>query len=134
MVHKRKHKMICLVLAAVLLAGIYLDIVAADTFFLRSPAEEAVLCSRSLHTVINNLEICGSGLPDGYGGVRQQLQGLYAYLSLLSWNRVFTLLDNTPCRLGTLQSFCQTLDGLVMDYMHQSDGKKRSETNSVIYI
>lgn len=132
--HKRKCKIVSLVMAAVLLAGIYLDIVAADTFFLRSSMEKAVLCSRSLHTEINTFKICGSELSDECGGVWQQSSGPYADLALFSWNRVFILPDNALCHPGTMQPFCHTLDGLVMDYMHQSDGKKRSGTDLVIYI
>lgn len=117
--HKRKYKIISFVLAVtLLLTGIYLDTAAKDAFFLCDPTGET--------DYINSMQLCGSEMFVECGGNRQQSIELHSFLSLPHLDRVFVLQGKYCSHPELIQTFSQTSDGLVTDYMHQSDGKKRN--------
>lgn len=101
-----------------LLMGIYPDTAAKDAFFLCDPTGET--------DYINSMQLCGSEMLVECGNNRQQPVELHSFLSLPCLNRIFALQGKYFGQLETIQSFSQTSDGLVTDYMHQSDGKKRN--------
>lgn len=126
-VQKRKYRIISLVLMITLfLTGIYLDTAARDAFFLCGPMAETAFCPKSLHTDINSLKMCGSEMFGEGRNAEQKPIELHSLLSLSQLNRALTLHRRTFWLLAVLQPFCQTSDGLVTDFMHQSDGKKRN--------
>lgn len=125
--HKRKYKLISFILAITLfLTGIYLDTAADDAFFLCGSVGETAFCPKSFHTNINNLMLFERELLNECSGIEQQSIALHPFLLLLHLNRFSVLQGRSFRHSETMQSFCQTLDGLVTDYMHQSDGKKRN--------
>lgn len=80
----------------------------------------------SLHADINSLKMCGSEmLGEGRNAEEKPIE-LHSLPSFSHLNRALILHRRTFGLLAVLQPFCQTSDGLVMDFMHQSDGKKRS--------
>ena len=121
-VQKRKCRIISLVLMIILfLTGIYLDTAARDAFFLRGPMAETAFCPMSLHADINSLKMCGSEmLGEGRNAEEKPIE-LHSLPSFSHLNRALTLHRRTFGLLAVLQPFCQTSDGLVTDFMHQSD-------------
>lgn len=120
--HKRKDKILSFMLVITLfLTGLILDTAAEDAFFLCNSMEESSLCPRA-NAVINTSKICGSEILNRHNDMEQQSIELSPSLSLLV-NRFFLSLYR---HAETIPPFCQTLDGLVTNYIHQSDGKKRN--------
>lgn len=123
--HKRKYKIISFILAAVLfLAGVYPDIVIDNAVFQGGSVGKTAFSTKSFRTRISNLDICGREILNEGSEIRQRPAGLYPFLSLPRLNRILPLRETAFRRPEAVQPFCQTMDGLVTIYMHQSDGKK----------
>ncbi len=126
MVHKRKYRIISLILAAVmLLAGTYLDHVTEELFALRGCGKSPLLYSRSFQTDINDVAACTTEILNEYRGTEQQSMKLNPQRFLLCCDRVLLFTGKSYRYPETVRSLGKAPRELVMDYMHQSDGKKR---------
>ena len=124
--HKRKYRILSLILVTVLLlTGVYHDKVA-ETFLLRSCMENSAICSGLFRTDINDVAACMTEMFNECSGMAQQSIELDPLLYLLCSNHIFLFTGNSFGHLEPGQSLWHTSDELVMDYMHQSDGKKRN--------
>lgn len=124
---RRRCRIIGLILAAALfLTGIYLDTAAEDVFFLCDSMGETFLCPVSVGTDINKLKICGRETWGESSDMEQQTIEAYPVLSLPHAGRISLSQRKYFRHSESVQSLCRTLDVLVTDYLHQSDGKKRN--------
>lgn len=127
MVHKRKYRLISLILvAALLLTGAYLGQVAEETFALRGFTGDAVIRSGLFQADINDVAACMTEMLDECSNVKQQSIELDPLLYLLCSNHIALFAGNSFGGLETVQSPWRMSNELVLDYMHQSDGKKRN--------
>lgn len=125
--HKRKYGILSLILVTVLLlTGVYHDKVAEETFLLRGCMENSVICSGLFQSDINDVTACMTEMLSECSGMEQQSIELDPLLYLLCPTHIFRFMGNSSGYLETGQSLWHTSDKLVMDYMHQSDGKKRN--------
>lgn len=127
MVHGRMYRKISFILVmALFLTGIYLDTAADDAFFLCDPAGGTAFCAQPLYTDFNGAGICRQETLNEAGGVENQSAGLHPHLSLIRLDGIVPSQGKMHHFSELVQPFCQTMDGLVAEYLHQSDGKKRS--------
>lgn len=125
--HQRKDRFFSLIIAITLvLTGLYLDTAVEDALFWYTSKGEAVLCRQLFQTDINTSKICSQEMLDEYGGMQQQSARLYPLLSLLYVCYHILSQGKFYRRSEAVQPFFQTPDGLVTNFMHQSDGKKRN--------
>lgn len=125
--HQRKDRFFSLIIAITLvLTGLYLDTAVEDALFWYTSKEEAVLCQKLFQTDINTSKICSREMLNEYGDMQQQSARLYPLLSLLYVSYHFLSQGKFYRKFEDVQAFYQTSDGLVTNYMHQSDGKKRN--------
>lgn len=127
-VHKRKDKVISLILVmALLLTGVYLDTAIRDVLFLRSCLGDSIIYSELFQADINDVVACMIKTMNECSGMEQQLIELDPLLYLLCSNHIFSFPGKSFGCLETVQSLWRMSGELVIDYMHQSDGKKRNE-------
>lgn len=135
MVHKRKYRFISLILMIVLLfAGMYLDRATEEFFILRGCGKSPVLCHSLFQTDINAVATCSVEMRNECSQMEQKSVKLDSLLYLLYSGHAFLFAGKSYRYLETVRLPWQASGGRIMDYMHQSDGKKRGETDSVIYI
>lgn len=125
-VHQRKDRFFSLIIVITLvLTGLYLDTAVEDALFSYTSKGEVVFCRQLFQTDINTSKICSRTMLDEYGDMQQSarfyplLSMLYVYYHILSQGKYYRKSED-------VQAFFQTPDGLVTNYMHQSDGKKRN--------
>ena len=127
MAHKRKYRLISLILVIVLLlTGAYLDQVAEKTFVLHGFMEDAAICSRLFQVDFNDVAACMTEMLNECSSMEQQSIELDPLLYLLCSNHMTLFAGSSFGHLETVQSLSRTSDSVVVDYMHQSDGKKRN--------
>lgn len=125
--HKRKDRMISLILAvALFLAGMYLNAMAEETFLLRSRMGNSAICSRVFQVDINHDAVCMTTTLGECSGMDRQLMELDPLLYLLCAHHIILFMGKSFGKLEKICSLSRTSDGLAVDYMHQSDGKKRN--------
>lgn len=127
MVHKRKYSIISLILVVVLLStGMYLDRVTEEFFILRECGKSSVLCHRLFQTDINDIAACTAVMFNECIQMEQQSIKLDLLLFLLYSGFIFLFAGKSYRYLETARFPWRVSDERVMDYMHQSDGKKRN--------
>ncbi len=137
--HTVRERTACFVIGVMLfLSEIYLDMVMTDSFFVYNSVGEVAsfLKSDSSDFTFNrvclqencghlNLHVCTMKILNECSGVMLSPNGWNLFHCLI-YIGYFFLLQNKFYQLSEmLQTFCRTLDALVAEYMHQSDGKKR---------
>lgn len=128
MVLRRKYRIVSLIVVAVLLlAGMYPDRVTQENFILRGGRQNTIICSELLQTDINNVAACMTGQLSVCSWLEQQSVRPDSQLELLRPEDFFLAAGKTYGYLEIVWSLWQASDGQVMDYMHRSDGKKRNE-------
>lgn len=126
-VHKRKYQYISFILVtALLLTGVYLDKVAEETCALRGFLGDAAICSEVFQADINGVAACMTEMLNECSSMEQQSIELDPLLYLLCSNHIFLIMGKSNKCLDTAQFLWRMSDELVIDYMHQSDGKKRN--------
>lgn len=126
MVHKIKYRIISFVLAiSLFLSGMYLDTNAGDAFFVYDSTGNTSLCARVFHADINHAKMCMTELLNECSDAEIQSYSPSPLLCPLYADDLFLLQGRSVRHPETVFSFYRTLDGIVTDYIHQSDGKKR---------
>lgn len=137
--HTRKEKTACLAIVIMLfLSEIYLDMVMTDSFFVYSSTEKSNVFSElnvidfvfgktSLRNDSRpfNRYICTTKTLSECAGIELQSASWNLFLCLLHIGYLFLLQGKFILLSERIQIFYRTLDALVTEYMHQSDGKKR---------
>jgi len=127
-VHKRKDRVISLILVtALLLTGVYLDTAIRDMFFWHGGMGDSMICSGLFQADMNDVAACMIEMMNEYSRMEQQLIELSPLLYFLCSSHIFLFPGTSFGCLETVQFLWRMSDELVIDYMHQSDGKKRNE-------
>ena len=130
---KRTHKIISLFLAILLfLAGIYVDTSTPDALLGYDSTTEAAISPAPCHSDMNDAAIHTTELPNVHN-IELQSRGRYqeqyreVIEFLYSQCSGFSFLSRRKSYIQHVATylFCQTQNELVIEYMHQSDGKKR---------
>lgn len=137
--HTRRNKIACLAIVIMLLMSeIYLNMVMTDSFFACKSTGESNLFfpSNSVDFIFDKAllkndschldrYICTIQMLSECAGIKLQLAGWNLFLCLLYVGYFFLLQGKFFQLSEMIQTFYRTLDALVTEYMHQSDGKKR---------
>ena len=118
-----KYRTICIaMMIGLLLAGLYPDTIAPD-FFVCNSERGSEFSLDSARKDFNDSGLC---TPDMLGECMElQSARQSPYLNLFCEGPAAPAQGKFLQYSETIYTFCRTLDALVMDYMHQSDGKKR---------
>ncbi len=137
--HTRREKTACLaIVIMLLLSEIYLNMVMTDSFFAykSTGASNTFFQSSSVDFIFGkilikddsshiNRYICTTKMLGECVGIELQSAGWNLFLCLLHIGYLFLLQGKFFQLSEIIQTFYRTLDALVTEYMHQSDGKKR---------
>lgn len=137
--YTRREKTACLaIVIMVLLSEIYLNVVMTDSFFAYKSTGKSntFFQSNSVDFIFDriliknnsrhcNRYICTTKMLSEYAGIELQSAGWNLFVCLLHIGYLFLLQGKFFQLSEMIQTFYRTLDALVTEYMHQSDGKKR---------
>lgn len=125
--HKRKRRVLSLILVTILLINsMTFGRVAEEFSVLRACGKSPVLCHRFYQSDINDAAVCTAEVFSLCGQLGRQSIKLDSQLFLLYADDTL-LYAGKSCRyLETVRSLWNVSDEWVVDYIHQSDGKKRN--------
>lgn len=137
--HTRRKKTACLaIVIMLLLSEIYLNMVITDSFFVYKSTGKSntFFQSNSVDFIFDRTLIkndsghfnrysCTTKMLSEYTGIELQSADWNLFLCLLHIGYLFLLQGKFFQLSEMIQTFYRTLDALVTEYMHQSDGKKR---------
>ncbi len=136
--HTRKKTACMAIVIMLLLSEIYLNVVMTDSFFVYNSIEKSdpFFQSNSMNFIFGrafikndsrhfNPYICTTKMLSECAGSDLQSSGWNLFLCLLHIGYLFLLQGKFYQFSEIIQTFYRTLDALVTEYMHQSDGKKR---------
>lgn len=124
--HTRNHSIICLmIIISLLLSGMYFDTVTPDDFFAYSSFSIMSIDDPSFDFYYKDTKVCTTEMLNECACVQQQPEELSVFLHLLFTDQLALIQRRALQNPETIRAFCRTLDALVTEYMHQSDGKKR---------
>ncbi|HBV83361.1 MAG TPA: hypothetical protein DEB74_11350 [Lachnospiraceae bacterium] len=137
--YTRSRKTACIAIVIMLLMSeIYLNMVMTDSFFVykstgesniffQSNSVDFIFGKASLKNDSRHLDrgICTTNMLSECAGIELQSAGWNWFLSLLHIGYLFLLQGKFFQLSEIIQTYYQTLEVLVIEYMHQSDGKKR---------
>lgn len=120
----RKDRIICLMITvSVLLSGMYFDTRMPDDLFVYSSFSLISMDASQFDT--NNAKVCTTEMLNECISVQLQSEGHSVFLYLICAGQLALIQGKVLPYLESIKTFCHRLDALVMEYMHQSDGKKR---------
>ncbi len=134
MMDKRTHRIISLLFAILLfLSGMYADAVTAEALFVYDLTGEVAAGLAPRHSDINDATICSTMELLNVCSMEQQSPGRYQVrareVNALLYLQCsgFGFLSQGKSRMHRVAAHlcCRRQNELVMDYLHQSDGKKR---------
>ena len=128
--YTRKKTACMAIVIMMLLSEIYLNVVMTDSFFVYNSIEKSdpFFQSNSMNFIFGrafNPYICTTKMLSECAGSDLQSSGWNLFLCLLHIGYLFLLQGKFYQLSEIIQTFYRTLDALVTEYMHQSDGKKR---------
>ncbi|MDE7184707.1 MAG: hypothetical protein K2O40_09605 [Lachnospiraceae bacterium] len=122
--HTRTDRIICLMVTILLLlSGMYLDTAAPDDLFVYSSFPRMSMDAPQLDS--NDARVCTTEMLNECISIQLQSEGRSVFLHLICAGQLALISGKILPYPKSIQTFCHRLDALVVEYMHQSDGKKR---------